>query len=436
MAHDANTANGLRGAIGARTAIGDFCRLIAGQTALLFSGFAIAQGCSFLRNVIVANTLARGDFGIAAIILLTMQLIETLTDLGSDKLIVQADDGASRAVVGTAQTFQMLRGIATAALVIATAYPLASFYRVPDAAPAFMLVALAPLMRGFLNLDMRRAQRDLDNRPFIAVEAIPQILALAITPLALWLAPTFEAVVVIAVVQAGAAVLVSHLTADQRIAPCWDRDVARRMLAFSWPIWLSALPLIAVYQGDRILIGRFLGMEAVAGYSAAFMITMVPGLIAAKVGHALLLPLLADVKHDATALRFRMVLMTKAVGAVALVYLMVFALAGGPVLALTFGAAYADLGGLVAVLAAMWALRMVQAVPGMALMAVGSTRPLLMCGIVRACGLVPAYFVVTSGGGLIAVAAVGLIAEALSFALAVFMAMVMTQKRVRVAAGA
>jgi len=425
MAPNAHTAGGWRRG-NPPTAIGELWRLLAGQTALLFSGFAIAQGCSFLRNVIVANTLARGDFGIAAIILLTMQLVETLTDFGADKMIVQADDGASRGVVATAQSFLMVRGVATAGLILATAYPLAAFYRVPEAAPAFMLVALAPLLRGFLNLDMRRAQRDLDNRPYIAVEALPQILSLAATPIALWAAPTYQAVVVIAVVQAGAAVLVSHITADQRICAGWDTHVARRMFAFTWPIWLSALPLIAVYQGDRILIGRFLGMEAVAGYSAAFMMTMVPGLIAAKVGHALLLPLLADVKHDGAALRGRVVLMTKAVGLIAVIYFTVFAIAGGPLLALTFGSAYAGLGVVVTLLAGMWALRMVQAVPGMAMMALGCTRPFLACGVVRALGLAPVYFVVASGGDLVAVAVTGLLAEAASFALAAYIAMTLT----------
>ncbi|MEO0671169.1 MAG: oligosaccharide flippase family protein [Pseudomonadota bacterium] len=407
MAADAGLSRVLR----ARAPVAGAWRLIAGQTALLFSGFAAGQLCAFLRNAIIAHTISRGDFGIASLILATLQIIETLTDMSADKLIIQADDGASSKVVGTAQSFQLIRGIATAALILATAYPLAIFYRVPEATVAFMAVALAPLMRGLVNLDMRREQRVLNNTPYIAFETAPQMIALAATPLALWVAPTYAAVVIIAVIQAGSALLVSGLAARQTISFTWDWDVARRMLAFSWPIWLSAIPLVAVLQGDRVLIGRILGMEAVAGYAAAFLITMVPAAVVVKVGHALLMPLLSEVKADPPSFFARFKPMIGTAVALSLAYLAFFQIVGGLLLSFVFGPAYTGLHAVVALLALMWAMRMIQAVPGIGLMALGQTRALLIAGIIRATGLVPAAIVLTHGGGLVSVALVAVIAE-------------------------
>lgn len=65
---------------------------IARQGTLLFGGFAAAQVFSFARNAIVAHWLSKGDFGIATAILLLLQLLDTLSDLGADRLIVQARD--------------------------------------------------------------------------------------------------------------------------------------------------------------------------------------------------------------------------------------------------------------------------------------------------------------------------------------------------------
>ncbi len=398
----------------ARVPVAGVWRLIAGQTALLFSGFAVGQACAFMRNAIIAHTISRGDFGIASLILATLQIVETLTDMSADKLIIQADDGATTKVVGTAQSFQLIRAIATAALILATAYPLAVFYRIPEATIAFMAVALAPLMRGLVNLDMRREQRALNNVPYIAFESAPQIIALAATPLALWFAPTYAAVVIIAVVQAGSALIVASLVSRQALLFTWDWDVARRMLAFSWPIWLSAIPLVAVYQGDRILIGRLIGMEAVAGYAAAFLITMVPAAVVVKVGHALLMPLLSEVKADPQAFCARFKLMIATAFVLALGYLAFFQLVGGLLLETVFGPAYSGLHTVVALLALMWAMRLVQAVPGIGLMALGQTRALLTAGIIRAMGLLPAALVLMYGGGLISVAMVAVIAEAAS----------------------
>jgi O-antigen/teichoic acid export membrane protein len=389
-------------------------RLIAGQTTLMFAGFATAQGCAFLRNAIFAHVLSRGDFGIAAIILITLQLVETLTDLGSDRLIIQAEDGASAKVVGTAQAFQMARGIAAALLIALTAYPLATFYGVPDAGHAFMAVALVPLLKSALNLDMRRAQRVLDNRPYMAIEVAPQVLSLMATPVAIYLLPTYDAVILIVLIQAAATVAVSHLVASEPWRVVFDWDTAKRMLVFSWPIWATALPLIAVYQGDRVLIGRLLDMEAVAGYSAAFLITMVPGVIVAKVANALCLPLLSDCRSNGAQFlsRYRITLFASC--AIALVYAAGYALLGGPVLAIAFGPNYADLGTVVALLALMWAMRMVQAVPGMAIMAFAQNRALLETSCLRALALIPAYFAISNGFGIVGVAAVAVVAEACS----------------------
>lgn len=393
------------------SALSGLWRQIAGQTTLLFAGFATAHGCAFLRNAIMAHVLSRGDFGIAATILMTLQLLETLAETGADKMIVQADDGASPAVVGTAQTFAMARGIATAALLLALAVPLASFFRIPEATPAFMVVALAPLMRGFMNLDMRRAQRALNNKPYMAVEVIPQMLALAVTPLALIITPTFHAVAMIAVVQAGARLIVSHVAAERRISARWDRDAARRMILFAWPIWLSAIPVIITLHGDRMLIARLIDMEAVAAYAAAFMMAMVPGLLMASVANGLLLPLLSEVKHSPDTLMRRARLMTKASVAVAAVYVLGYAVLGGTVLVIAFGPAYSGLGLLVTLLSLMWAGRIIQTVPGVVLMALGRNAVLLQVGCVRALGLIPAYFAIKAGYGVEGVAAAAVLAE-------------------------
>ena len=68
-----------------------------------------------------------------------------------------------------------------ALILLASATAIAGFFAVPGAAPALQAIALVPLAKGFLSLDMRLRQRDLDNRAFVAVEALPQVIALALT---------------------------------------------------------------------------------------------------------------------------------------------------------------------------------------------------------------------------------------------------------------
>lgn len=389
-------------------------RRLAGQGALLFSGYAAAQGFSLIRNAIIGHTLSRGDFGIAATITLILQIVETLSDLGSDRLIVQAEDGDTPEFLAASHAILVMRGLILAAFLLFCGPVLARFFDVAHATGAFQLIALVPLIKGFLHLDCRRAQRRFDNRPQIALEVIPQAVTLAIVFLALAYTPTYEAVANLAIIQAFTGTFFSHVLARSPYRLQFDVQLFRRQIAFGWPILVSALPLIAVYQGDRLFIGRFNGMEALAGYSAAFMITMVPGLVAAKVGHALMLPLFSESVRRGKNLRRRFAAMTELTVLAATIFFCIFAIAGEPVLPLVFGAQYKHLGPVTTMLAFMWALRMIQSVPGMALMAYGTTKPFVVAGVIRALAL-PAIFVAgMNGAGLSVIAGLGCLFELFS----------------------
>ena len=389
-------------------------RRLAGQGILLFSGFGAAQGLSFARNAVIGHALSKGDFGIAATITLILQIIETLSDLGSDRLIVQAPDGAEPRFIRAAHSLLAARGIVLAILLYIAGPAIAGLFGAPHAAAAFQLAALVPLIKGFMHLDFRLAQRHFDNRPQMLVEVVPQAAALLLTFPVLALTRDFSAVVSLSIAQALASVLLSHVLASTPYRFAADRGLLKRQLAFGWPILASALPLIAVYQGDRLIIGSLSGMEALANYTAAFMITMVPGLIAAKVGHAMMLPLFSDAIRRGRPLRADFKIASEATVILAALYLTGFIVCGEALLPVVFGAHYTGLGSLTAWLAAMWSLRMIQTAPGMALMSSGSTKPFVIAGCIRALAIPLVFYAATHHAALSTLAAIGFVFEALS----------------------
>ena len=366
---------------------------------------------SFFRNAILGHALSPRDFGIAASMTLLLQLVETLSDLGSDRLIVQADDGEQPKFIATAHSVLAARGLLLSLVMLLCGPFAAQFFAVPEASDMFLWAAAVPFIKGFADLDCRRAQRRFDNRPQILVEVAPQAIALFATLPVVRLAPDYSAVVVLALIQAGATVAMSRLVSASPYRFAADADVARRLVAFGWPILLSALPLIAVYQGDRAIIARLFGVEDLAVFSAAFMITMVPGLLAARAGHALMLPLFAETLRSFGSLKRRFALMCEATAIFASLYLVAFTIAGESLLRIAFGAHYAGEGALVTTLAAMWSLRMLQAVPGMALMAAGNTKPFLVAGALRASVLPLVLFAALHGTSLANIAMIGAAGE-------------------------
>lgn len=392
-------------------------RRIAGQGGLLMAGFGTVQALSFARNAMLGHALSRGDFGIAATITLTLQLVEILSDIGADRLVIQAPEAEASRTIATGHALLALRGLIGGLALYLLAQPLSGFFKLEGQLALFQAIALVPVVKGFLHLDPKRRQRDLDNRPHLVTEVGSQAVALILTPIMLLQGASPSIVIWLALGQAASAVVLSHATADRRYALTIHGGTLRRMLSLGWPIWLSAIPLLAVYQADRAIIGRHLGMVELAGYTAAFMITMVPGLIMAKVGNALMLPLLSQSLAHPSELALRYRAMLEATIVVACAYVSAFVVAGGDVLALAFGDNFLGLGALVGILALMWAVRIVQAVPGMALIATGNTRPLLWAGLIRAGALPLAIAVLAAGGRVEHVAATGIIGELASMAL-------------------
>ena len=390
-------------------------RRVAGQGAMLFAGYAVAQSCSFLRNAMLGHWLSKGDFGIAATITISLQLIEILTDLAADRLLIQADDKDEARIMGTAHTINVLRGCLVAVALWLAAPFIAAFFHVAEAVWAFQAMALAPLIKGFVHLDCKRQQRRLDNRANVALEVFPQVFALALTPLVVKLYPGYQGVVWLTVAAAVVTVAVSHLYATRAWRAGVDGEMLKRIVVFGWPIWLSAFPLMAVFQGDRAIVGHYLGIETLAAYTAAFSVTMVPALVASKVGFSLVLPLLSAVKNDPRSFRLRVALLSEATALLAAGYAIAFIIAGDHLLEYAFGKAYKGLGSLVSALAVMWAVRMLQAVPGTALMALGQTQPYLTAGIIRASAIGLALAMALNGNDVVWIATAGTVGEILSF---------------------
>lgn len=384
---------------------------IMGQGSLLFAGFALVQLLSFARNAVLGHWLSKGDFGIAATITLVLQTVEIMSDLGADRLLLQSGASADRRLMANLHATLLARGAVTSAILALLAWPVAMFFRVEDAWPAFAAIAVVPLAKCLVHLDYRRRKRDLDNTAYMVVEVIPQVFAFAALVPALWVLGDYRAVVVVSVLQAAAMAMASRLIARGPFEIGFDRATLKRIAAFGWPIWLSAFPLVAVFHGDRALVGRMLGIEVLAGYSAVFMLTMVPGLLAAKVGNAIMLPLLSRARSQQLQFATSFRLMVELTVVLAALYAAGFILCGETLLPLAFGPNYRGLGEVGAWLAVMWAVRMVQAVPGMALMAHEHTRPFLIAGLVRASGLALSAAAILCGAHLEGVAAAGLLAE-------------------------
>jgi O-antigen/teichoic acid export membrane protein len=365
--------------------------------------------------LILARVLTTADFGLVAALSMAMSLLELVSQMAFGKQIIQAREGDEPQYQAVGHAVQLTVGLVSAVLVIAGAYPMALAFGSPGLTWAFASLALVPLARGMMHLDLARQQRRFLYMPIVLSELVPQGMAtVAAWPLAVWLGD-FRAVLWIMLGKELLTFTMSHLLAESPYRLAWQRIQVKQMLVFGWPLLLNGYAMFASQQGDQMIIGAAFSLSDLGTYSIAFSLSSVPFFILGQVGSSLMLPMLSRHQDDPAGFerQYRRCLELSVVAALVLMGPLV--VMGSDLVRLLYGPKYSGTGPLMVVFGAIVALRFFRFAPAIAAMSRSDTVNLFIGNIARAASLPLALMVVALGARNIAVvAACGLAGEALA----------------------
>ena len=128
----------------------------AGLLALVF---AAGEAATLMRTVVFAHWLTPAQMGALVLMMTSLRLIEMITDVSIDRLVLQAKDGASAKFQTLAHGASILRGVIGGLVLLLLALPIAFTFDIN--AEGLCFLALAPVIRGFLHLDCRIYNRHL-----------------------------------------------------------------------------------------------------------------------------------------------------------------------------------------------------------------------------------------------------------------------------------
>ncbi len=389
-------------------------KVLRGSVAL--SGQALlSQALRFVRNVIIARMLSPEDFGIAATLWLTATLVGMISDLGVQRLIVQADDGDEESFAATAQALFLVRGLLIGAVVFLLARPMAMAFKTPSAELAFQLAALLPVIAGLRHCDLVRFERHMRFGPLLMSTLIPEIVTtLAAWPVAFWVR-NYWTFVILVIARAVMTLVLSHLLSERRFRLGWDGKLLMRFLHFGWPLLVNGLLMYGILHGDRWLIGMGYTMADLGVYSVAFTLAMTPTLLVANISGKVMLPVLSRVQGDLAELESRYTLIAQTLAMIAAAIVIPFIIAGGELVAFVYGSKYAAAGGFIGWLAAMQMVRLIRGAQATAAIALGDTRNPMIANMFRSLALIPALFAAVHGFDLVWIAISGFAGEVLAF---------------------
>lgn len=394
---------------------------------LILSGNAVTSLLTLLRNLLVARLIPVEDYGVAATFAVVMAFVEMISAFGLQQMVVQSRTN-NPDWQAALQGFQVLRAAISAAALFLAAGPIGTFLGVPEVAWAYQVLALAPLLNGLVHLDIFRLHRRMVYLAGVLATAVPAFFALlAVWPLYLAFGDyrvMLYSLLVQFALMAGISILVSERAYRLRL----DGAVIAEAVRFGWPLLINGILLFAVLNGEKLVVGRELGMAALAVFSMGFTLTLTPTIVLAKSVQSFFLPQLSATQDDDTRFQplARATIEANLLNGALLVVAVV--LVGEPFVRLVLGEKYAALVPLMVWLAILQAMRVFKAGGAVVSLARGRTENAMVANSFRVLSLPLSWWVAIETGDLLLVIWIATGGETLG----VIASLVLTRRRVGV----
>lgn len=224
-------------------------------------------------TLILVRILGPGDFGLVALASSFAQAVDAFANLSPHEAVIR-DRSPDRAMYDTAFTMSFLRGLLTALIIVAGAWPAAAFFHEPRMAPVLLALAAATLIGSVENIACVDFIRSFAFRKEFQLWTIPRVFQVAGTIGFAMLWPTYWALVFGIITSRLLRTALSY--AMRPYLPRLTLQAWRRITGFT--IWSWAIYMVAMLRDrvDTVLVGRFFSPASVGVYALGGEIASLP----------------------------------------------------------------------------------------------------------------------------------------------------------------
>jgi O-antigen/teichoic acid export membrane protein len=391
-----------------------------GAKAYLIAGLVSMAGAA-IRYILFVRIMSPEQLGLAATITLTVSFFDLVTDLGSDRFLVQDDSGDAPEALSTVHLFLITRGVLIAGLLVLLAAPLSSFYKSPQLTSGFLLLSAYPLIGAFTNADPRRQQRYNDFRPDSACTIGAEAAALIAAVLALMVTKSYFAAIIPYIVRASVLLVMSNILSKVRYHIGFSKEFASKISHFGGPLIFNGFALFFGGQGDRIVIARALSIKELGVYSAVSLLIYYPSAVLGRYLIGLQLPIVAASKNSDARRTEVLDLIAGGATLLSIGQAAGFAVVAPFVIPIIYGARFSQVLPIVAVIGVLQGSRFIRNWPTNVALGLGRSLPVLVGNIVRLIGFPMAILSGWAGLGLMGVSGAFAIGEVIAAVISVLM---------------
>ncbi len=253
--------------------------------------------------VVLARLLGPQAFGLMGVALLALSALQRFSQVGIEDALVQRAEENIDALLDTAWTIQVVRGLAVAAIAYLVAPGLGALFDEPAAVDLVRVVALAPAILAFRNPGMVYLRKDLEFHRQFVYTASGTLTRVTVSIGWALVSPTVWALVAGFIASNAVMLVASYVVHDYRPRPGFDRDHARDLFGYGKWILGSGVVDFLYSEGDDAFVGAFLGVASLGLYQVAYRLSNAPATEVAHLISRVMFPAYSKVQTDAERLR-------------------------------------------------------------------------------------------------------------------------------------
>lgn len=359
------------------------------------------RGVGLVSLAILARLLLPEDFGLVALAVSIIALVDMFGQFGADVALIQ-NQQAERRHYDSAWTLNLATATTMSLVLAVVAKPAAAFFAEPRLEGIVYWLAVANVIGACANIGVVDFRKRLEFRKEFAYLFSARVLSTAVTLVLAWQWREYWALVAGALAQALIRVALSYALSPYRPRP--SRAGLRDIFRFSrWMLLQNVLQGLSD-RASALAIGRLAGPDALAKYNVAYEIAnLATTELAAPIRRAML-PGFARMAGDVRTLRDAFV---RTAGVIVLIGLPIpigIALTAPRIVDVMLGPKWLAAIPLMQVLALHGVLRAFSTSSHVVYLAVGKPRLTAILTAIRLCLLVPALIVMTMNAGALGAA--------------------------------
>jgi O-antigen/teichoic acid export membrane protein len=227
----------------------------------------------FFSIIILARILSPEDFGIMAIVVLALQLTETLTNIGSEQYFIQKEN-ATNADLNCAWTSNLIIKLLTS-LIFAIAAPyIATIYDHQHLIPAFLSIAFLPVISALSNGKIVQYKKELNYKKFAAIAALSKLLGSIISIVLAFILQSYWALIFGAILNSVFYSGLSYIFIQQRTS----FELTNWQEQFQFSKWIILKSLIGHIRAkfDSWFAINIQGISGLGGYNLSKDLVLLP----------------------------------------------------------------------------------------------------------------------------------------------------------------